>query len=810
MRAVIVAKDPSRLEGAVRAVATATGCSLRALALPALVDDPTTQSDLAILGHPALRAADLVITDDRRFRESAASEAGLTPDHILCLPGEVPGDVVEDVLRLAIDRRAIRQQLTQTTRRQALFLETAAEGVWVVDASCCTTFVNDRMAAMLGYSVEEMLGTWMFELMADGSDELSLASNSGESATRSEQHEFRFRSKDGSDVWALLSTAPILDDAGVYLGALAMVTDITAQKAAATALRRNEESLALTLDSIGEAVIATDLEGRVERMNAVAETLTGIRMTDARRRPISSVVRLFADSACTRSVEVSLSPDVRMSETSQSWLLPHDGEPRAVVDAASPMRDARGRICGAVVVLRDLTSEQRAVEAADQARRNYLRAEEERKKAKARLLVAERMASIGTMAAGVAHEINNPLAYVLGNVEIVETELLGVLEGHEEKDTPIAIDPVTFASWRKALEDARTGANRVRAIVRDLKTFSRDSEATERGADPRAVLKSSLTLADNEIRHRARVVECLRDVPPVAAGESRLGQVLLNLIVNAAQAMEAGDIDANVLTARTFTDRNGWAVIEICDSGKGIAAEDLPKIFDPFFTTKPVGGGTGLGLSICHGIVSEAGGSIEAYSRVGVGTTMRVRLPPAPVAATTLTQATPGAPASPRERTGERSRILVIDDEPLVCSWVHRVLKRVHDVQTTSSGEDALHRIEEGERFDLILCDLMMPRMTGMAVHAAIARAAPEQAARMAFVSGGVFTDEARRFLDRQPERPLEKPFSSDVLRGFVASRLRGQPPVDALSSPRRGREDARPRESTISRKPGGGEARNA
>src|SRR5256885_3992483 len=229
--------------------------------------------------------------------------------------------------------------------------------------------------------------------------------------------------------------------------------------------------------------------------------------------------------------------------------------------------------------------------------------------------------------------------------------------------------------------------------------------------------------------------------------------------------MPEGDIEHNELRVVGRTDALGNAVVEIHDTGCGIPPEPLDRIFEPFFTTKPVGEGTGLGLAICHGIVTALGGEIGVASVVGKGTTFRVTLPPA-----TQTASCAAVPAAVARTPTPRSRVLVVDDDPRVGASVHRSLAREHDVQVLSSAHEALRRIQQGERFDVFLCDLMMPELTGMDLHAEVSRVAPDQGSRMIFITGGAFTPAARQFLDTISNPRLEKPFGLEELRAMVRS----------------------------------------
>jgi len=374
----------------------------------------------------------------------------------------------------------------------------------------------------------------------------------------------------------------------------------------------------------------------------------------------------------------------------------------------------------------------------------------ERKQLHTRLLLSDRMASIGTLAAGVAHEVNNPLACVKANLDFLAE---GLGSGIPQQELVAALD------------DALDGAERVRRIVRGLKLFSRADEEQRRPLELERVLEIAIRMCGNEIRHRARLVKNYQPVPLVQADESRLAQVFINLLANAAQSIPEGHAGDNEILLTMRTDEAGSAVVEVRDTGQGIPAGIVSHVFDPFFTTKPVGEGTGLGLAICHGIVTALGGEIGVASVVGKGTTFRVTLPPA-----TQTASCAAVPAAVARTPTPRSRVLVVDDDPRVGASVHRSLAREHDVQVLSSAHEALRRIQQGERFDVFLCDLMMPELTGMDLHAEVSRVAPDQGSRMIFITGGAFTPAARQFLDTISNPRLEKPFGLEELRAMVRS----------------------------------------
>lgn len=385
----------------------------------------------------------------------------------------------------------------------------------------------------------------------------------------------------------------------------------------------------------------------------------------------------------------------------------------------------------------------------------------ERKNMQEQLLISDRMASVGTLAAGVAHELNNPLAALIANLDALGRDLAEVTVEAKLGDR--------LREVFSELRDAHESAERMRHIVRDLKIFSRVTDDERRGpVDVHRVLESSLRMAHNEIRHRARVVKEYARVPLVLANEARLGQVFLNLVVNAAQAIAEGNAEHNQIRVATRVRETGQVVVEVCDTGSGIAPEHIGRIFQAFFTTKPVGVGTGLGLSICHRIVRSLGGELDVESELGMGSLFRVTLPAAPAARDTTR---PSHHAL--SRPARRGRVLVVDDEPLIATAIRRTLSSEHDVVLSSAAATALQRISQGEQFDVILCDLMMPQMTGMELYDELVRTAPRQAERVVFLSGGAFTAAARAFLDDVPNPHLEKPFDSRELLALVNDRTR-------------------------------------
>ena len=365
-----------------------------------------------------------------------------------------------------------------------------------------------------------------------------------------------------------------------------------------------------------------------------------------------------------------------------------------------------------------------------------------------RLATADRLAAVGTLAAGTAHEINNPLAFVLANADLLDESL-----------DDFGLPPEVIAEQREMLADIKQGAHRIRDVVRDLMTLARDRGGEVTTIDLRETLRRCIAMAGPQTRHRARVFSQFDDPRPVRANEGRLFQVFLNLIVNAAQAIGEGAANKNSIRVSGFS-KDEWTIIEITDTGSGMPASVIEHIFEPFFTTKEVGKGTGLGLSISHGIVTDLGGRIEVSSTVGVGTTFRVILP-ATVDEAAITMPIVKLADSPR------LRVLVIDDEQGYARTLAKMLD-AHDVDVAFSGRDALQQLA-ARRYDMALCDVMMPDVTGIQLYQQLREAHDPIADHFLFMTGGVSTPEAQQFLEKLgTERWVAKPIAMADLRRLV------------------------------------------
>jgi PAS domain S-box-containing protein len=643
---------------------------------------------------------------------------------------------------------AAANALRAAEERYRVLLDAAPDAMVVFNDRGEIQMLNRRTKELFGYAAEDLVGRsiellFSARVLAERAQHRAAYFQNPRPMQLGVEERIHCRRADGSEFPAEICLNPAQTNDGVHI--IAAIRDIRARVEIEDALRESEARLASTLNSIGEGVLATDLHGIVTRINPVAEQVTGFTRDEAigrhldeiyhvlsekTRQPIWTPVRGLANGGAT------VAPTAR--------LVTRDRRERAISQSAAPIRKPTGEVVGVVLAFRDVTAQREMQE---------------------QLHISERMVSLGTLAAGIAHEINNPLAALIGNLDV----LMEDMQRPPSQQFPLSgfVDEV--------LRDVREAAEQVRLIVKDLKVFSRSDEDGRGPVDVQRLLESALRLAWNEVRHRARLVKEWQVVPPVIANEARLGEVFVNLIVNAAQAIPEGHADRNEIRLVTSLDGQGRVAIEVRDTGVGIPPEVRARIFDPFFTTKPVGVGTGLGLAICHRIVTELGGDITVASVPGEGTTFRVTLPIAPA-----DRVAPGAAHVEREAARRRGAVMVIDDDLLVRSFVRRALSNEHDVSVESCGEDAFARIQSGERFDLILCDVMMPEMTGLELYDLISAASPEQAKRIVFITGGAFTGGIQRVLEATGNPRLDKPFHADRLRELVDGILEARRSVEA------------------------------
>ncbi len=666
-------------------------------------------------------------------------------------------------------QQAVEEDLRNTQAFTSKLLEASFNGIYIYDLELGTNvYLSPQYTRLLGHTLDDLQAMSQGEFLAlFHPDDLKaiqahmqeiMAAGDGEVI----EIEYRFKTADGRWLWCL-SRDSVFDryEDGNVRQFMGTFLDITERKHMEQQLREREAMYRGLVDMSPDIIATLSLDGRILYGSRSVAQLFGVDS------PVEITGRSFLEFVPPREREgagVAFRALVTdgVLDNYPCPLLRADGTTFMTETSARLIRDEQGVPGEILFVTRDIT---------------------ERKRMETRVAQTDRMASVGLLAAGVAHEINNPLTYVLQNAQSLADDLpalcraLVQLLGERDMrrgrellgEASDLLTPEGLDDLPRRAEEAAEGAQRVRDIVRDLKTFSRIQEEQLERLCVNDVVESAVNMAFNEIRYRARLVKDFSEVPDLVGNEGKLAQVFLNLLVNATQAIEEGDVEHNEIRLSTRVEGE-YIVAEISDTGKGIAAEDLPHLFEPFFTTKDVGFGMGLGLSICHNIVNESGGDIEVDSEEGRGTRFIVRLP-----------------VSGRPETGEMSvprtqseapsggRFLIIDDEPLVGKSMERVLGRQHETVVVTSGAEAQGLLATDQAFHGIICDLMMPEITGMDIYEWMVERHADLAPRIAFVTGGAFTPRARKLLARVKNPVMQKPCEPARIRAW-ASEMVGDP----------------------------------
>jgi PAS domain S-box-containing protein len=524
---------------------------------------------------------------------------------------------------------------------------------------------------------------------------------------------------------------------------LGVSEDITERKRAEAALRESETRFREIIMASPVPLALNDDQQRITFVNPVFVETFGYTQEDV---PTLSQwwPKAYPDPAYRQSVIHAWQAELERSKRTGETFAPleldvrcKDGSDKHVLaSAASLSTTSRGEH---LVALFDIT---------------------ERKRLQAGLAQADRLSSMGMLAAGVAHEINNPLAYVLSNIEAVSQDLSSLAGEGAAPAGPARLENLV-ACAQSALE----GVHRIRKISQSLGAFSRVERVALEELDLNLAIGAAVTMARNEVKYRAHLVAEFGHLPAVLASDGKLSQVFLNLILNAAHAIDEGNVNGNRITLRTWADGDD-VFAEVADTGHGIAPENLERIFEPFFTTKQIGAGSGLGLAISKNIVKEFGGDIRVESEVGKGARFIVRLP----ASATKPGRPPDVGVSVKPTDPPvRGRILVVDDEEQIRNALRRLLGQQHEVVAVASGREGKALLEKDPAFDLILCDLMMPEVTGMDLHAWLVAQGSRLARRVVFISGGAFTPSASDYVARVGNLQVEKPFEPSTLRKLVS-----------------------------------------
>jgi PAS domain S-box-containing protein len=536
------------------------------------------------------------------------------------------------------ERRRQEQALRTSEDRFRSIVNTAQEGIWLIDHEACTTFVNRRMATMLGYEINEMLGKPMYAFMDAAAIKDAEHNFQRRREGIAENHDFRLLHRDGSDLWTMMATNPVFGDGGVFHGALALVTDITARRASEGQLAAAHAENELILQTITTGLIGLDINERISRWNQAAERIFALTKAQVVGKPLGECGIDLEWADLLPAMNTCLEEGHPVDLPGVHFRRPDGTEGTldiTIVSSWSAHGDGSEGL-GMILMVSDSTQRKLAA-----LQKNH----------------SQKLESIGQLAAGVAHEINTPIQFIGDNLRFLGDsfgDLTTVLAAYAEllaicrqplaalptlapaittADAAIKRADVTYLAQEipKAINQSLEGVTRVADIVRAMKEFSHPDQGEKKPSDLNKAIKTTLTVARNEYKYVADLVTDLADdLPTVPCIVGEFSQVVLNLVVNAAHAISdvvAGHGGRGTITVSTRLEVDHVAV-RIRDTGTGIPASAQAKIFDPFFTTKGVGKGTGQGLYIAHTVVAKKhGGSLTFETEAGVGTTFIIRLP---------------------------------------------------------------------------------------------------------------------------------------------------------------------------------------
>lgn len=452
-------------------------------------------------------------------------------------------------------------------------------------------------------------------------------------------------------------------------------------------------------------------------------------------------------------------PDPRLHEILEAILR----IARQEFTARAPVSSAEDTV-DAIATALNMLAEELDVEVA--SRRDLEDAYARLQNTQAQLVHAGKLAAIGQLASGVAHEINNPAMGVEVMLEIMERACRDMQRATSRDRLDMDEINAIFGRVRPAIADAREAIGRIRSVTGDLRTFARIDDDSIEPVDVEETVRVSCRLTAPLLRQRGRLELVLGDVPPVLGNRGRLGQVVTNLVVNAAQALPEHGVEAETVRVTTSVEA-GDVVITVEDSGPGVPDHLRERIFEPFYTSKPADEGTGLGLPLIQRIIDGHNGTITVSTSPLGGARFEVRL-----SAATDTAVTAAPPAAPVE-TNTGTRVLIVDDEPIIVRLLESLLEDECELVTAAGGVEAIDLLRGGLEVDLIVCDLHMPGADGIDVYRAVEAERPELVPRFVFSTGGTTSQRSREFVATVKPRMLAKPFPASELLELIAAARR-------------------------------------
>lgn len=629
------------------------------------------------------------------------------------------------------ERKRAMEAIRLSEERYRSVVENANEAISVVQNGVIK-FANAKVTEITGYTVEE-LNAMPAEVVIHPDDRERVVKYhsqrmQGEQAAVS--YEFRIIDKWGKIRWLERHAASITWEG--QPASLVLDTDVTEREQAGKALQKSEARYRLIAENTRDVIITTGMDLNVTYISPsikylgdrspeeVLATPVDKLLTPASLQEATKVLREELERAKTQPTEPG------RSRTLELEVIRKDGSTLWAEARVNFLRNVEGQSIGLIGVLRDITERKKA--------------EAERKKLELKAQVSSRLAAVGEMAAGVAHEINNPLTGIVGYAQLLASR----------EDLPEEV--------KKDLKVINDGAQRVAGIVQRLLTFARQIKPERRQVNVNQLIESTLVLRAYSLRTSNIEVITKLDpyLPDTIADPGQIQQVLLNLIINAETAMKEVRRKHRLTISTRCTDN--IIEIRVKDNGPGIKPEIMDRIFDPFFTTRPAGEGTGLGLSLCYGIVSEHKGRIYAESKPGRGAAFVVELP----VVTEVSQ--PMQPPIDLKANLAGSKILVVDDEPVIREFINQVLSEEGcEVDAVATAEEALQKITS-QQYNLLLLDIKMPGMDGVELYNRIKRLERQLARRVMVITGDIISYDTERFLARNKLSYIEKPFTATQL----------------------------------------------
>ena len=667
--------------------------------------------------------------------------------------------VQEDHNKTPLSSQQMEEALRKSEERYRLLAENVSDIIFTMDMNLEFTYISPSVSRIQTFEdpaemqVEDLITPESLEIVAKSLREEVLLESAGKSDPyRSRNMELQLMHKDKSTRWVEVSAGFIRDHEGKATGILGTLRDITVRKKAVEMLWQSEQQFRTSMENAPDGVYMNDLEGNFVYANRKAEELTGYKREELIGKNFLELNILPPDGLARAANILQNNKSGKSTGPDELDLIRKNGSSICVEINTSLLQ----RYTETVVLAfaRDITERKRV--------------EAEMKELERKAQIASRLSAIGEMAAGIAHEINNPLSPILGFSELLLKE-----------DLPEAI--------RSNLQIIRSCANQVADVTKGLLIFARQLKPERTVCNINEIVATTIQLMDYHLKTNCITVtrDYDRRQPQTMADVSQLQQVVLNIIMNAEYEMKKAHGGGN-LTIKTDT-KDNMIRIFFMDDGPGIPQEHIEKLFHPFFTTKKNNEGTGLGLSVCYGIVAEHNGRIYAESKEGNGATFIVELPivkqetkqktklpePDVVKAGEAVVVKAGEAVAVKAGEAALARILVVDDE----SWTRQLLKQVltaegYKVETTDKALDALGLINSGKRYALILLDIKLPDMNGIELYQHLCKIAGSFAQRIIFITGDVMGMDTMDFLSQNEVSYLTKPFDIERLKKEIKSKL--------------------------------------